>query len=284
MRPTGISLSDRVFGEGAITGTDFREPPFNPGVEDITVEHLLTHTCGGWSNATRRSDVQKSANEPARLIAWTLDTRPLDYPPGQHYDYSNFGYCVLGRVIEKVTRQPYADYVRTAVLKRCGVSDMTIAGNTLAQRQPHEVKYYGQGGNPYGMNVTRMDSSWRLDCDAPDLVQFFMHVDGFPAPPNILKPADDRNDDHRFDSERRLCQGLGGQQGPQLVAQWLFPRHFDHRSADQEWICWAAFTNTRANSAMDSDPSAHLDHGGAGQSLESLIEAAEPRVFRQRRK
>ena len=46
-----ISLSDRVFGEGAITGTDFRQPPFNPGVEDITVEHLLTHTCGGWSNA-----------------------------------------------------------------------------------------------------------------------------------------------------------------------------------------------------------------------------------------
>ena len=46
-----VQLTDRVFGPGAITGTDYGSPPYNPQVDEITVEHLLTHTCGAWSNA-----------------------------------------------------------------------------------------------------------------------------------------------------------------------------------------------------------------------------------------
>jgi CubicO group peptidase (beta-lactamase class C family) len=155
-----IKLSDKVFGQGAITGLDYGKPPFNAGIEDITIEHLLTHTAGGWPNNDGHDPMfhnpQMSQHE---LIAFTLRTRPLDHPPGENYAYSNFGYCVLGRVIEKITGRPYADYVRTAVFERCGITDMTIAGNTLQQRHPREVKYYGQDREtPYDMNVTRMDS------------------------------------------------------------------------------------------------------------------------------
>jgi len=39
--------------------------------------------------------------------------------PRRHYAYSSFGYCVLGRVIERITQQHYAIYVRDSVLKRC---------------------------------------------------------------------------------------------------------------------------------------------------------------------
>jgi CubicO group peptidase (beta-lactamase class C family) len=46
-----IRLTDRIFGPGAITGTDYGSPPYHPGVSEITIEHLLTHTGGGWSNA-----------------------------------------------------------------------------------------------------------------------------------------------------------------------------------------------------------------------------------------
>ena len=52
---------------------------------------------------------------------------------------------MLGRVVEKITGQPYAAYVRNSVLKRCSINDMTIAGNTLAQHRPEEAKYYGRG-------------------------------------------------------------------------------------------------------------------------------------------
>src|SRR5260370_17834875 len=121
------------------------------------------------------------------LITWTLNNRPLDNPPGQRYAYANCGYCVLGRVIEKLPGETYADQVRSEVLGRCGVTDMTISGNSLEQRQRDEVKYYGQGENPYDMNVTRMDSHGGWLARPADVVKFMMHVDGFARPPNILK-------------------------------------------------------------------------------------------------
>jgi CubicO group peptidase (beta-lactamase class C family) len=185
-----IRLTDRIFGRDAITGNDYGRPPSRfarPRVDDITVEHLLTHTSGGWSNLHSDPMFMNPEMNHAQLIEWTLRSRPLDHLPGQQYAYSNFGYCVLGRVIEKVTGQPYAAYVRNSVLKRCGINDMTIAGNTLAQRRPEEVKYYG-GENPYGMNITRMDSNGGWIARPADLVQFLMHVSGFATPLNILEP------------------------------------------------------------------------------------------------
>jgi CubicO group peptidase (beta-lactamase class C family) len=183
-----LNLTDKIFGPGAITGTDYGQPPYDPGVDQITLDHLLTHTAGGWANDAHDPMFTNPTMNQAQLITWTLKNRPLDDLPGQHYAYSNFGYCVLGRVIEKITGQSYADYVRANILKRCGVTDMTIAGNTLAQRQPNEVKYYGDGDDPYSSNVTRMDSHGGWIARPTDIVQYFMHVDGFAKPPNILKP------------------------------------------------------------------------------------------------
>ena len=42
-----IKLTDTVFGPNAVTGTDYGQPPYNPGIDQITIEHLLTHTSGG---------------------------------------------------------------------------------------------------------------------------------------------------------------------------------------------------------------------------------------------
>ena len=93
-----------------------------------------------------------------KLITWTLENLPLTYPPGQHWAYSNFGYCVLGRVIEQVTGQPYGAYVQSAILGPCGVTDMQIARNKEGERYANEVVYYGQySEDPYKMNVTQID-------------------------------------------------------------------------------------------------------------------------------
>jgi CubicO group peptidase (beta-lactamase class C family) len=240
-----IRLSDRVFGEGAITGTDYRKPPFNPGIEEITIEHLLTHTGGGWSNEHDDPMFKNPQMNQHELIAWTLGTRPLDHPPGQNYAYSNFGYCVLGRVIEKVTRRPYADYVRTAVLERCGISDMTIAGNTLAQRQPREVKYYGQGDNPYGMNVARMDSHGGWIARPADLVQFFMHVDGFAAPPNILEPHTIQTMTTASAANPHYAKGWEVNAANNWWHNGSLPGTTTLAVRTNSGFCWAAFTNTR---------------------------------------
>src|SRR5258708_8199194 len=111
-----LKLSDKVFGPGAITGTDYGRPPYNPGVGEITVGQLLTHTAGGWTNDSRDPMFSHPRMYQPELITWTLSNRPLDNPPGQHYAYSNFGYCLLRRVIEKLTAQPYPHYLLPTIL------------------------------------------------------------------------------------------------------------------------------------------------------------------------
>jgi CubicO group peptidase (beta-lactamase class C family) len=239
-----LKLSDKVFGPGAVLGTDYGPPPYNPGINEITVLQLLTHTAGGWTNDNRDPMFTHPRMDHAALITWTLSNRPLDNPPGKHYAYSNFGYCVLGRVIEKVTGRPYADDVRAEVLSRCGVTEMAIAGNTLEERQRGEVKYYGQGENPYDMNVARMDSHGGWIARPAAIVRFMMHVDGFAKPPNILKAQTIRT------------MTTGSAANPDYACGWSLNKEGNwwHNGSlpgtrtiavrTHSGFCWAAFTNT----------------------------------------
>jgi CubicO group peptidase (beta-lactamase class C family) len=184
-----LSLDARVFGPDAILGTTYGKPPYTSGVDQISVEHLLTHTCGGWEKGPNDPMFHDPEMGHKELISHTLKTRRLDFAPGVHYAYSNFGFCVLGRIIEKVTGVHYADYVREQILKPCEIDGMQIAGNTAGKRALDEVRYYDQeGGDPYGMNVSRLDSAGGWLATPLEIVRFAAHVDGFQGDPNILKP------------------------------------------------------------------------------------------------
>jgi CubicO group peptidase (beta-lactamase class C family) len=133
---------------------------------------------------------RNTAMNQQQLITWAIENVALEYPPGEHYAYSNFGFCILGRVIEKLTGVKYDQHVRDTILKPCGVTDMRIAGNTLAERAPLEVVYYSAGQqDPYKMNVRRMDSHGGWLATARDLAMFASHVDGQSANRDILKPG-----------------------------------------------------------------------------------------------
>jgi CubicO group peptidase (beta-lactamase class C family) len=184
-----LNLNDKVFGPSGILGIKYGKPPYKQYVTDVTVDNLLTHTSGGWPNDSTDPMFQHDSWDHQKLITWTLENLPLTYPPGQHWAYSNFGYCLLGRVIEQVTGQPYAAYVQSAILGPCGLTDMQIARNKEGERYPNEVVYYGQySEDPYKMNVTRMDSHGGWIASSNDLVVFLDHVTGFPGIPSLLKP------------------------------------------------------------------------------------------------
>jgi CubicO group peptidase (beta-lactamase class C family) len=185
-----ISLGQKVFGAGAILGTTYGTQPYGAGITDITVEQLLHHTGGGWPNDGSDPMFTNPSMTAAQLIAWTLDNRPLDTVPGTAYAYSNFGYCVLGRVIEKITGTSYADAVQALVLQPAGVGTMRIGGGTLASRAPNEVRYYGQNGeNPYAYNVPRMDAHGGWIASATDLARILVRVDGSSRKPDMLSSA-----------------------------------------------------------------------------------------------
>lgn len=185
-----LNLDDRVFGASGILGDKYGKPPYKPFITDITVDHLLTHTSGGWPNDATDPMFRFNDWDHNKLIAWTINNLPISDPPGTHWAYSNFGYCVLGRVIEQITGQSYSSYVRSNILAPCGITDMQIAGNKENQRAPNEVVYYGQNDeNPYKMNVTRMDSHGGWIASSTDLAIFIDHVAGAPGIPALLKPA-----------------------------------------------------------------------------------------------
>ncbi len=187
-----ISMTDKIFGSGALLGTTYGTQPYGQGVTDITVSDLLHHTSGGWSADGSPSN---NYNDPMfsnlsmtnpQLISWTLDNMPLDTLPNTKFEYSNFGFFLLARVIEKITGEPYAQAVQDLVLTPCGITDMKIAGNTRGERAPNEVVYYKQESqNPYtDLNINRADGCAGWIASSIDLVKFNTHI-------NQLNPSTD---------------------------------------------------------------------------------------------
>jgi len=119
---------------------------------------------------------------------------PLDFDPGSKQVYSNFGFNVLGRVIEHVSGLPYAEYVRDHVLIPAGVTDMQLGRTRPKDRFPGEVRYYsppgmglresvfwGEGYVPVGYGsfyMEALDSHGGWIASAEDLVRFTLAVDG----------------------------------------------------------------------------------------------------------
>jgi CubicO group peptidase (beta-lactamase class C family) len=245
-----LNLTDKVFGASGILGSKYGKSPYGQYVTDITVDHLLTHTCGGWPADSTDPMFRFNSWDQAKLIGRTLDNLPLTSPPGQHWAYSNFGYCLLGRVIEQVTGQPYANYVESNVLAPCGISNMRIAGNTLRQRAPNEVVYVGQyNEDPYKMNIARMDSNAGWLATPSSLVQFLDHVGGSGSIPSMLKPE-------TIQLMTTPCPAFPGTSAAKYARGWMvgmgnwwhngsLPGSTTLLVRTATGLCWAALANTR---------------------------------------
>ena len=190
-----LRLSDRVFGRGALLGERYgTESTYaDPRVLNITVQNLLEHTGGGWDN-----DGGDGTDDPMfthtdlgteALITEILKTVPLEYAPGTKFQYSNFGYAVLGRIIEQLTGKRYEDAVRDDVLTPSGARSFAIAGDTKSDRLTDEVVYHKldtAGIDPYGMKVRRMDAHGGWVATPVDVLRVAVRADGFATVPDLL--------------------------------------------------------------------------------------------------
>ncbi len=186
----------------AVEGIDKR-------LRDITIRHLLQHR-GGWDRNASFDAMFKSvefaeksgAEPPAdqQAVIHAMLTQSLDFRPGERYAYSNFGYCLLGRVIEKLSGQSYEAYVKQNVLDPLGANSMRLGATRLERRAENEVRYYHPGTgssvfqsdlkqmvpHPYGAwNLEAMDSHGGWLASATDLAKFAAAFDN-PATCPIL--------------------------------------------------------------------------------------------------
>ena len=183
----------------------------DPRLGDITIRQLLSHL-GGWDRSVsydpmfRATQIADALGTPrpasVESVIRYMRGQPLDFTPGDRYAYSNFGYAVLGRIIEQVSGQSYGAYVTDAVLRPAGVTRMRLGRSLLADRAPGEVRYYDGGGTtssvfasggavpwPYGgFNIEAMDAHGGWIASAVDLARFITAVDGLPTRPDVLRP------------------------------------------------------------------------------------------------
>lgn len=205
-----LSTEDRVFGPDGILGEELFPDIKDKRATRITVHHLLTHTAGFSRRLGdpmfRSADVLRWTGRSKRLsaddvIAFQLGQRLRDAPGGSA-QYSNVGYLILSRIIERVSGMSYETYIRKHVLYPAGCYDMRIARNYYDERHPREVKYYGHDPGEtiasydgsgamrpreYGGNdITGLQGAGAWVCSSAELMRLVASIDGRSRVPDIL--------------------------------------------------------------------------------------------------
>lgn len=145
-----LSTQDKVFGEEGILCDSLFLDYRDKKITKITVEHLLRHT-GGFANphgdaAFNMDLVAKYLKKDLPLsmddmVLYATKLR-LRATPGGWFNYSNLGYIVLSKVIEKASGMPYERYVKDSVLAPIGCHDIHLAHNFSEEFLENEVNYY----------------------------------------------------------------------------------------------------------------------------------------------
>ncbi len=114
-------------------------PDYPPHLKPVTIYQLLTHTAGVPNAKSLNSLVGLGRGWlSANQVMATFKDLPLDFQPGTRFLYSNSGYQLLGIILEKITGQPYAEYMDAHVLAPAGMThafygnDMKIVPNRAA--------------------------------------------------------------------------------------------------------------------------------------------------------
>ena len=180
----------------------------------VTVRQLLNHL-GGWDRDVSFDPMfidgtvcgynqQPLPVTPQEIIEY-MKTQPLDHLPGTVFSYSNFGYSLLGRLIEALTGQTYNSYMRNQIFIPFGMLDTWSGKNYETEAYFNEVKYYSPRNtiardkndgtavdenlvcNPGaadrvmltygGFNITDLDAHGGWIASASDLNRFLVAID-----------------------------------------------------------------------------------------------------------
>lgn len=263
-----LSLNDTIFGENGILNTKEFLDIKDEKVLEITVQNLLNHT-SGWTN--KKGDpmflnlsIAKKMNVELPLkietvVQYVLQNFKLDYSPGKKSVYSNFGYALLGLVIEKVTNNSYEDYVISHILNPLEIYDMHLGKSLPEDRFENEVKYYGLKGEReiissfgtgekvpkyYGGNsIETLGAAGGWIASPTELMKLIVAIDGFDLRENILS---DQSIQEMTNSSKNIRPF--GWTGTDNNGYWWRTGTLSGTSAllkrEQNGLCWMLIINT----------------------------------------
>lgn len=204
-----LNIKDTVFGpSGILNDSTITALIKDKNYYKITVEHLMRHQAGFrrdplFSSRDVKHQLQLDHAPEVEDFYKVVLNRRLKFAPGSWQSYSNFGYLLLSKIIEKVSGMPYDEFIRTAVLAPAGCYDMHIAGTYYEDKRDNEVRYYTHEGDGkyieeytdsdlmvercYGGNNIPLLSGAGAWCGSPaEIARFVASIDGRPEVPDII--------------------------------------------------------------------------------------------------
>lgn len=129
--------------------------PDYPKAESVTIHMLLSHSSGlglGFKELAISTISNDSAYSEIKKI-------PYKFSPGTNSAYSNIGYFLLGKIIEKVSGEKYAVFLEKNIFKKVGMKNTGVSNNDSIIIKKAKVYYRTEKGfahNPYinwGFNI-----------------------------------------------------------------------------------------------------------------------------------
>lgn len=145
--------------------------------QNITIEHLLTHT-SGIKNITSMtswtSEVQRKDLTPKQVVDF-FKNEPLDFNPGTLYRYSNSNYILLGYILELVSGTTYAGYLARNFFEPLGMTHSTydISSAVITDRIGGYQKTNGEFKNADFLSMTQPFSAGALLSNTSDLYTWY---------------------------------------------------------------------------------------------------------------
>ena len=151
--------------------------PDYPLGDKITIHHLLSHTSG----ITETNDLPEYVNacllqQTAETLVGLYKNKPLEFLPGEKYQYSNSNYTLLALIIEKVSKKKFGDFLRENIFEPLGMSrtfhheDMTRVIDKMAEGYTPDGNFGSQRA-PY-LDWSSKTGSGSLATTADDLVKW----------------------------------------------------------------------------------------------------------------
>lgn len=140
---------------------------------NITIHHLLTHSSGIANSTTLRpwdAHVRKKDFSPKELIDYFKE-EPMKSEPGAYFRYNNFGYYILGHIIELITGQSYQDYIKTEIFKKLGMENSYYASHEdiIKNRATGYTRTRNGFENPEYISFTQLYAAGALMSTIDDL-------------------------------------------------------------------------------------------------------------------
>jgi CubicO group peptidase (beta-lactamase class C family) len=106
----------------------------------LTIRHLLTHS-EGFPEDNPWGDRQL-AQPQSTMSAWMKQGIPFSTVPGTDYEYSNYGFAILGQIVERVSKQRYDEYVSSNILAPLELRDTTFHVEKISRdRRAHGYRW-----------------------------------------------------------------------------------------------------------------------------------------------